>query len=150
MTRNARTKQFRKEIHEQYCLYLIEEYKKNPLKEEEIKHSFYDNFEYIYNNEELVEEADELGLINWNVISIHECLQLTWIEKYPTKDWNFGGSYDYYNGGYMYNGISWNDNLELEWLERFPVKEWNWNAISRHPNFEFEWVTRFPNKPWNL
>jgi hypothetical protein len=158
MTRNARTEQFRKEILEEYCLYLIEEYKKNPLKEEEIKHLFYDNFEYIYDNEELVEEADELGLIFWNGdvddydfnLSNHDFLQLTWIEKYPTKDWNFGGSYDYYNGGYMYNGISWNDNLELEWLERFPFKEWNWNAISRHPNFKLEWVTRFPNKPWDL
>ena len=150
MTRNARTKQFRKEIQEQYCLNLIEQYEKG-TSYFIINKLIYDNFGYLYDNEELVEEADELGLIFWNVISIHECLQLTWIEKYPTKDWNFGGSkLVYYYGGYMYNGISWNDNLELEWLERFPFKEWNWNAISRHPNFKFEWVTRFPNKPWNL
>ena len=110
MTRNARTKQFRKEVQYKYFINLIEDYKINPSKEEELKHSFYDNFKYIYDNEELVEEADELGLINWNAsvneynslygLSNHECLQLTWIEKYPTKDWDF-------------NYISKHTNLQL-------------------------------------
>ena len=64
---NAQTKQFKKEI--QYFNNLIEDYKKNPdeIKKEKIRHNFYDNFKHIYDNEELVEEADELGLILWIV-----------------------------------------------------------------------------------
>jgi hypothetical protein len=88
MTRNARTKQFRKEIREQYCFYLIEDYKKNPFSNYiEIKNLFYDNFKYIYNNEELVEAADELGLINWLNMSYHIKVCLEWLKKYPDKDW---------------------------------------------------------------
>jgi hypothetical protein len=56
MTRNARTKQFRKEIQEEYFNNLIEECEKR---------TFYDNFEHIYDNKVIVEKTIELRIIVW-------------------------------------------------------------------------------------
>ena len=87
MTRNARTKQFRKGIQEEYFNNLIEGYKKK---------IFYDNFEHIYDNKVIVEKAIELGIIVWSFdwwkkedsISNHPNLSLDWIEKFPYKNWH--------------------------------------------------------------
>ena len=102
MTRNARTKQFRKEIQEEYFSYLIEEYKKNRLNWEyefEIQKLVSDNFEHLYDNVEMIEKLEKMGLIEWGRgynnwiydvpgLSMNENLQIEWIEKYPTKDWD--------------------------------------------------------------
>jgi len=142
MTRNARTKQFRKEIQEEYFNNLIEECEKR---------TFYDNFEHIYDNKVIVEKAYDLGLIFWSYddwewwkednISNHPNLQLEWIEKFPDKDWNW-------------KEISKNPNLQLEWIEKFPDKDWNWKEISDvHVKYtkkiKFEWIEKFPEKKWD-
>ena len=102
MKRNARTKQFRKEIQEEYFSYLIEEYKKNRLNWEyefEIQKLVSDNFEHLYDNVEMIEKLEKMGLIEWGRgynnwiydvpgLSMNENLQIEWIEKYPTKDWD--------------------------------------------------------------
>ena len=129
MTRNARTKQFRKEIQEEYFNNLIEEYKKNSNKFFQRK-LFYDNFEHIYDNKVLVDEAYDLGIIVWSFdwewweadsISNHPNLSLDWIEKFPEKNWDW-------------KIISQHNNLQLEWIEKFPDKDWDWKNISKHPN----------------
>ena len=56
MTSNTWTKQFRKEIQEEYFNNLIEECEKE---------TFYDNFEHIYDNKVIVENAIELRIIVW-------------------------------------------------------------------------------------
>mgnify|MGYP006099458521 CR=1 FL=1 len=137
MTRYARTKQFRKEILEQYCLYLIEEYKKNNINEKDIQELVYDNFEYLYENVEMIEKLEKLGLIEWNEISIHDNLKIEWIDKYSNKSWTW-------------HAISWNKNLELSWLEKYPKKEWNWHNIAVNKNLQIEWIDKYPNKLcWN-
>ena len=152
MTRNARTKQFRKEIQEEYFNNLIEECENNSNNFFQ-KKIFYDNFEHIYDNKVIVEKAIELEIIVWSPdeilvifipfgllfqddISKHPNLQLKWIERFPEKKW------DWFE-------ISRNPNLELSWIERFPEKKWDWFEISRNPNLELSWIERFPEKKWD-
>ena len=158
MTRNARTKQFRKGIQEEYFNNLIEGYKKK---------IFYDNFEHIYDNKVIVEKAIELGIIVWSFdwwkkedsISNHPNLSLDWIEKFPYKNWHC-------------ENISKHPNLQLEWIERIekskisyqsqsgnipmgwilikiPSRYWDWYEISRNPNLELTWIEKYPDKDWD-
>jgi hypothetical protein len=122
MTRNARTKQFRKEIQKQYCLNLIEQYEKG-ISYFIINKLIYDNFGHLYDNEDLVEELVKRGLIEWGK----------------------GHS----NMIYSAKGLSTNPNLELSWIEKMPMKEWCWTELSLHPNFKIEWMDMFPDKDWN-
>jgi hypothetical protein len=146
MTRNARTTQFRKEIQKQYCLNLIEHYEKG-ISYFIINKLIYDNFGHLYDNEDLVEELVKRGLIEWgkghiNMIysakglSTNPNLELSWIDKYPMKEWDF--SY-----------ISKHPNFKITWIEKMPMKEWCWTELSLHPNFKIEWMDMFPDKDWN-
>ena len=174
MTRYARTMQFRKEINEEYFLNIIEYYKKNRLNgvnDYEIQKIICDNFEYFYENVEMIENIEKMvpGLIEWGSyfpayidsgyirlgLSSARKLHLKWIEKYPEKDWN--RSYISKNpnlqiewiekmdkmGLIDWFNVSRNPNLQLTWLERFSEKPWDWNDISRNPNLQIKWLETY-------
>ena len=128
MTRNARTNQFRKKINEEYVNNIISEYNKTDNTDNTLyKLHVYvtENFYKFYDNVEMVEKLDKLGLIVWQtrfiynnyVHGIQNNVTMEYLEKYPMKNWNWVT-------------ISYNANIELYWLEKHPEWNWDWSSIS--------------------
>ena len=62
-------------------------------------------------------------------LSSHRNFDLSWVERFPEKPWDFG-----------FGGVSSAPKLCLEWIMRMPGAGWSMSGISANANFAFGWV----------
>ena len=119
----------------------------------------FDNFEYLYKDEELVNELNNYELIHWQRLSYAFDLNIEWIKKYKDMKWDYVmiGSHNNFKIDWVYEnpelpwnwneGISDNFNLELSWIENNLDKDWNFSLVSK--KCELSWIKKYPDWNWD-
>jgi hypothetical protein len=74
--------------------------------------------------------------INYAVLSENKNIDISWIDRYPDKNWCF-------------HHLGYSENFDISWVIKYQYKDWNWCVISASKNLDVSWINAFPNKDWN-